>query len=141
MASPPTVHQQRIVPPTAEEVRRIVELAEQRNPILAALIMLAALTGARRGELCGLRWRDVDLDAGTVRIARSILDLPGRVEEKATKSHQERTIALGEAGVVLLRLHRDDVSSGLRWARWSWDLTPMSSATESRVRHQSAPTR
>jgi integrase len=108
MASPPTVHQQRIVPPSPEEVRAIVELAEQRNPILAALIMLAALTGARRGELCGLKWRDVDLDAGTVRIARSILDLPGRVEEKATKSHQERTIALGEAGVVLLRLHRDE---------------------------------
>ena len=50
-----------------------------------------------------------DLDTGTVRIARSILDLPGRVEEKATKSHQERTIALGEAGVVLLRLHRDEM--------------------------------
>jgi integrase len=105
MASPPTVGQQRIVPPSPDEVRAIVELAEQRNPILAALIMLAALTGARRGELCGLKWRDVDLDAGTVRIARSILDLPGRVEEKATKSHQERTIALGEAGAVLLRLH------------------------------------
>ena len=100
MASPPTVHQRPIVPPSPKEVRAIVELAEQRNPILAALIMLAALTGARRGELCALKWRDVDLDTGTVRIARSILDLPGRVEEKATKSHQERTIALGEAGVV-----------------------------------------
>jgi integrase len=107
MASPPTVHQRGIVPPSPEEVRAIVELAEQRNPILAALIMLAALTGARRGELCALKWGDVDLHTGTVRIARSILDLPGRVEEKATKSHQERTIALGEAGVVLLRLHRD----------------------------------
>jgi integrase len=108
MSSPPTVHQQRIVPPSADEVRAIVELAEQRNSILAALIMLAALTGARRGELCALKWGDVDLDTGTVRIARSILDIPGRVEEKATKSHQERTIALGEAGVVLLRLHRDE---------------------------------
>jgi integrase len=108
MASPPTVHQRRIVPPSPNEVRAIVELAEQRNPIMAALIMLAALTGARRGELCGLKWGDVDLDAGTVRIARSILDLPGRVEEKPTKNHQERTIALGGAGVLLLRLHRNE---------------------------------
>ena len=69
--------------------------------------MLAALTGARRGEFCALRWTDVDLGAGTVRIARSILDLRGRVEEKATKNHQERTLALGEAGVALLRLHRN----------------------------------
>jgi integrase len=68
--------------------------------------MLAALTGARRGELCGLKWRDVDLHAGTVRITRSILDVAGRVEEMATKSHQERTIALGEPGMGLLRLHR-----------------------------------
>lgn len=107
MASPPTVRQKRIMPPSPDEVRTIVEAAESRNSILAALIMLGALTGARRGELCALRWNDVNFDAGTVRIARSILDLPGRVEEKATKSHQERTIALGEAGVVLLRLHRD----------------------------------
>jgi integrase len=68
------LHQRRIVPPSPEEVRAIVEVAEQRNPTLAALIMLAALTGARRGELCALKWRDVDLDTGPVRIARSIHD-------------------------------------------------------------------
>jgi integrase len=107
MSSPPAVHQTRIVPPSPQEVLAVVDLAERCNPILAVLIMLAALTGARRGELCALKWSDVDLEAGTVRIARSILDLPGRVEEKPTKSHQERTVALGEAGVVLLRLHRD----------------------------------
>lgn len=60
---------------------------------MAAIVMLAALIGARRGEMCALRWSDCDLQAGTVRIARSILDLPGRVEEKPTKSHQERTLA------------------------------------------------
>jgi integrase len=114
MASPPTVHQKRITPPTVEEVRKLINAAEGRNPVLAALIMLAALTGARRGELCALRWTDVDLDAGTVRIARSMLDLPGRVEEKATKTHQERVLALGQAGRELLKLHRDQV---LSWAQ------------------------
>ena len=88
MASPPTVRAPRIVPPTAAEVRRLVEAAERRNPILAALVMLAALTGARRGELSALRWTDVDFAAGTVRISRSMLDLPGRVEEKPTKTPQ-----------------------------------------------------
>jgi hypothetical protein len=42
-----------------------------------------------------------------------MIDLPGRVEEKATKSHQERTLALGEVGVQLLELHRAQVA-GLR---------------------------
>lgn len=107
MASPPAVRSKRIVPPSVAEVQALVKLASDRNPILAVLVMLAALIGARRGELCALRWTDVDLDAGTVRISRSILDLPARApEEKATKSYQERTLALGEAGVALLRLHR-----------------------------------
>ena len=109
MASPPTVRTPRIIPPTVDEVRRLVEAGEVRNPTLAALVMLAALTGARRGELCALRWTDVDLEAGTIRIARAIVDLPGRVEETSTKTHQERTLALGEAGVDLLQLRRTRV--------------------------------
>lgn len=104
MSSPPTARSQRIVPPTVDEVHQLLAAAERRDPLMAALITLAALTGARRGELCALRWSDVDLDAGTIRIARSIIDLPGRVEEKATKSHAERSLALGVAGVELLGL-------------------------------------
>lgn len=109
MASPPVARAAKIVPPTSAEVRKIVTAAEERNPVLAALIMLAALIGARRGELCALRWTDVDLTAGSVRISRSVLDLPDRVEEKPTKSHQERTLALGQAGVTLLQMHRQAV--------------------------------
>ena len=109
MASPPPVRGTRIVPPSVEEVGRLVAEAEKRNPILATLVMLAAIIGARRGELCALRWTDVDLVGGTVRISRSILDLPERVEEKPTKSHQERVLALGQVGVVLLTEHRAQV--------------------------------
>lgn len=111
MASPPAARSQRIVPPTVTEVREIIAAAERRDPTMAAVVMLAALIGARRGELCALRWSDCDLQAGTVRIARSMLDLPGRVEEKPTKSHQERTLALGEAGLEILRLHRQQADT------------------------------
>ena len=108
-ASPPVVHQRKVTAPSIEQVRALVAAAEDRDPILAALLMLAAITGARRGELCAIRWTDVDLIAGQLRIAHAILDLPGRVEIKDTKSHQERTLALGEAGVALLELHRQAV--------------------------------
>jgi len=108
-ASPPVVRSARIVPPTVDEVRALVAAAERRDPVLAALVMLAAIIGARRGELCALRWTDVDLGAGTVRISRSVMDLPGRVEEKSTKTHQERTVALGDVGVALLGAHRGQV--------------------------------
>ena len=41
-------------------------------------LQIAVATGARRGELCALRWCDFDLDARTVRIERSV---------SATKKH------------------------------------------------------
>jgi integrase len=107
-ASPPRVRAAKVEPPTPEQVRRLIAVAEERNPILAALIMLAALTGARRGELCALRWSDVELDTGRLRIARSIIVVPDEAPiEKDTKSHAERTLALGDAGTTLLRLHRE----------------------------------
>ncbi len=109
MASPPTVHQVGIVAPTADEVRAIVAMAEDRNPDLAGRIMLAALTGARRGELCALRWSNVDLAGGTIRIAGSVLEIAGQIVqivEKSTKTHAQRTLALGEAGVALLQLYQ-----------------------------------
>jgi len=109
MASPPPVRAAKVVPPTVGEVRALVAGADRRNPILAALMMLAAITGARRGELCALRWTDVDFGPGTVRISRSVMDLPGRVEEKSTKTHQERTLSLGPAGIALLEAHRAQV--------------------------------
>ncbi|MHB1444933.1 MAG: site-specific integrase [Acidimicrobiales bacterium] len=108
-ATPPVIRQRRIEPPAPAQVEALVREAEKRDPILAVLIMLAALTGARRGELCALRWSDVDLAAGTVRISRSLVDLTGRLEEKDTKTHQERTVSLGDPGVALLTLHRRQV--------------------------------
>jgi integrase len=50
--------------PTSEDVRRVIDAAP--NPIVAVYFELAAATGARRGTLVALRWRDVDLVAGTV---------------------------------------------------------------------------
>ena len=44
--------------PSAEDVARLVEAAHDVNPALAVFLRVAAATGARRGELCGLRWDD-----------------------------------------------------------------------------------
>ena len=54
-ASPPPLRHAPIKAPTPEQVRAVVGAAEKSEPALAALLLTAALTGARRGELCALR--------------------------------------------------------------------------------------
>ena len=111
-ATPPTVHAAEIIAPDPAEVRRILEAAEAIEPALATFLLLAALTGARRGELCALRWSDVDWDGDTLQIARSIYESKGGGwAEKSTKTHQARRIGLDELGLAILRKHRSDVDA------------------------------
>ena len=63
-ASPPRVPLKELKPPIPAVVR-LFHLAEESDPELATFIMLAASSGARRGELLAPRWSDVDLDRGT----------------------------------------------------------------------------
>jgi integrase len=52
------------------------------------LVWLAMTTGARRGELCALRWNWLDLDNATLRIQTSIGQDGAETWEKDTKTHQ-----------------------------------------------------
>lgn len=114
MAKPPRVSQRRVTAPSVDIVRSIIVAAEERDPRLAPLLMLAALTGMRRGELCALRWNDVDLDGGHLDVSRSVVVVPGGLAEKSTKTDRGRIVALDEVGVALLTDYRIRVED---WAR------------------------
>jgi integrase len=62
----------------------------------------------RRGELCALRWQDVDLDGGTLRVEWSLEQTRrGGLRFKSPKSaRSRRTISLSPAVVAELRVHR-----------------------------------
>lgn len=82
-------------------------LDSQRDDRLFALWRLAAMTGLRRGELVGLRWRDVDLDAGAVRVSATRVVVNYSVVDSAPKTEKSRrTISLDGATVAALRQHR-----------------------------------
>jgi integrase len=66
-------------------------------------IALAALTGARRGELVALRWSDINLEAGRVKIARSLTVAGGQQHTGPTKTHASRDLALDPVCVEVLR--------------------------------------
>ena len=75
--------------------------------MLAAAIALAAVTGARRGELCGLRWSDID-STGLLHIRRAVkhdLD-PRQLVVGATKTHSERRVSLDDLAMSVLAAHR-----------------------------------
>ena len=61
-ASPAQLVSKAVLAPRVAEVQKMIAAADKDDPDMAALIAIAAVTGARRGELCGLRWGDVDWD-------------------------------------------------------------------------------
>ena len=113
-AKPPRIAMKRVKAPSVEAVRSVIEAAEDRDPRLAPLLMLAALTGMRRGELCALRWTDVDFERGELDVSRSVVVVPGGLAEKGTKTHRFRIVALDNVGIALLMRHRANVED---WAR------------------------
>jgi integrase len=106
-ASPPRIRRQEIRPPDPDAVISLLEIADKKDPDLGTFLRLSATTGARRGELCGLRWADVDLESSSLTISRSIVeDERGVSVEKDTKTHAARRVALDEVTVTALRDHR-----------------------------------
>lgn len=96
-ATPPGLTRSRVTAPDVHDVQVLVAAAEAKDTVLAAAIALAAITGARRGELCALRWSDVDWNRRTLTIDRSLTVINQTAAEGDTKTHQRRDIAIDEA--------------------------------------------
>lgn len=78
-----------------------------RGDRLFAAFHVLAFTGLRRGELIALRWRDVDLDGGTVSVHRAIGSVHHALEVTDTKTaHGVRMIELDDDTVGVLRAYR-----------------------------------
>ena len=71
------------------------------DPLHAAYVLIAT-TGMRRGEAMGLRWQDVDLDAGFVRIRQSLTTVNDQLVFDTTKtSKSQRRISLDESTIAI----------------------------------------
>jgi integrase len=89
--------------PTAWAKKRGVVSAQSW---FAPAVWFAAFTGARRGETLAMRWRDVNLDEGTVLICRSLTQTENGLAFKAPKNGTSRSITLPPSLVQVLREHR-----------------------------------
>jgi integrase len=107
LASPPSREQADTQPPAVEDAARLLRTAAAEDPELGLFLRLAVVLGARRGELCALRWSEVDLDRGEVLIAGVVVRVPKQaLIHKDTKTHAKRRVAVGAGTVELLRACR-----------------------------------
>jgi integrase len=104
-------------------IKDLIDATQDSQPVLASAIAVAATTGMRRGEICGLRWSDIVLTpaidgqpvSGTLTVRRSVKH---GLEHRAvvvgdTKTHAVRRISIDPFCARVLLLHRRHVEG---WA-------------------------
>lgn len=102
---------------TTEQLRQF--LAGIEDHLLYPLFYVAGYTGMRRGELCGLRWRDVDFESGRLSVRQQAQIVGGRVVMADLKTDAaRRSVAIDRATVAVLRAQR------VRQAEWRLALGP-----------------
>jgi integrase len=104
LVDPPRPDHHEMTTLSPEQVREL--LAAAAGDRLEALYVVA-LEGLRRGEILALRWRDIDLDARTLRVRGSLQPTPDglRIVEPKTASSR-RGVVLSATAVEALRRHR-----------------------------------
>lgn len=115
----PRVIYPKVRPLTPQEARALLDAANGDR--LEALYSVALAVGLRQGEALGLRWRDVDLDTGILRVSFALQRIDGQfqfVEPKTEASR--RTIRLPQVAVAALRAHRvrqleEQLKAGPKW--------------------------
>jgi integrase len=127
LSDPPPVPPAELQLPAAEVVARLVAAADGD---LADIAWLAVATWAREAELCGLQWRDLDVDRGELVIARRAVKVPGGVEVRAyTKNKRPRRIAVDAVTVARLadrhrRAKQTALACGVRLSDRAFVLSP-----------------
>lgn len=91
----------------AATLRSFLESTREAEDRLHPLWVVLATTGMRRGEALGLRWSDVDLDAGRLHLVQTIISIRGKASVGEPKTLRgRRPIALDPATVAVLKAHR-----------------------------------
>lgn len=110
-ASPPILRQKRITPPSVDELRSLAAAADAHSELFGLVVRVAMATGIRRGEVCGLQWRDLDVAGRQLEIARAVAATPGGAAPKTPKSGRSRRLSLDDETVQRLVSYRADLQA------------------------------
>jgi integrase len=117
LVDPPATGKRELRPLSAEQVRNFLDSIEgsRQEPLYVVAIAL----GLRQGELLGLRWQDVDLDAGTLTVRHTLRVGTDELAEPKTE-RSRRTLRLSPDVAAILRSHKarqaaERLVAGTRW--------------------------
>lgn len=105
--SPPRKSHHEIQPLTLEQIHQLLEAA--RGHPQEALFILALNTGMRRGELLGLKWRDIHFEGGTLQVRRILNRVPTKMAKETGRRYEEAEpkTARSRRGIVLTEMALD----------------------------------
>jgi integrase len=109
--SRPVAKSREIDPPTPDEVRKLFAAAEETDADFAVFLRMAASAGARRGELCALRWDDIDLATGVIRITKAAEPHGAAGRTKSTKTGKRRRVGLDATTAEAVRQHHKTMAA------------------------------
>jgi integrase len=131
LVSPPRKQQFEIQPLTMEQMQNL--LATVRGYKWEALFTLALATGMRRGELLGLKWQDINFEAGVLQVRRVLSRVPTNmperehvyVEAEPKTQKSRRSVMIAPFALEALKKHRDDqleakLKAGAFWQEYDY---------------------
>ena len=124
LVSPPRRKRYEVHPLTLEQVHKLLAVVEGHE--MEALFRLALATGLRRGELMGLKWQDINLDAGVLQVRRILSRVPskmpgkGYVEAEPKTQKSRRSVVIASFALEALKQHRErqreaEITAGPLW--------------------------
>jgi integrase len=132
LVRPPRVPHKEMATLSGAQARALIHAAIGDR--LHGLYAVALASGARQGELLALRWSDVDMDAGTIRITRTLVrgirvgvrSVNGVPQTESTfnepkTASSRRTIPIGRTAIDVLRVHRKAQAEERLRAGPAWD--------------------
>jgi integrase len=105
LVAPPRVPPSEATPLDPQQARRLLEALEGER--LQALFAVPLTAGLRPSEALGLRWQDVDFEAGTISIFQGVQRLEGKLPLQELKTRRSRrTVSLPNSVLDLLHAHQ-----------------------------------
>jgi integrase len=124
LVSPPRRKQFEVHPLTLEQVHKLLTVVDGHE--MEALFKLALATGLRRGELMGLKWQDINVDAGVLQVRRILSRVPskmpgkGYVEAEPKTQKSRRSVVIAPFALEALTQHRERQLEAKLKARDAW---------------------